>query len=138
MGDLSCGDIVEEVLIGPGASTMSCMSKVEKAAIASRTWSIFKKFERPKFCFLCFSKCLSCCLQVGVSATTASSSTLSSDGLRFAAAFTKKFSWCAADKKKMLLKIYHTKKEPFNLKELTKLAKAAGLAEKLVQDVNTC
>ena len=43
----------------------------------------------------------------------------------------------AADKKKMLLKIYHTKKEPFNLKELTKLAKAAGLAEKLVQDVNT-
>ena len=44
----------------------------------------------------------------------------------------------AADKKKMLLKIYHTKKEPFNLKELTKLAKAAGLAEKLVQDVNTC
>jgi hypothetical protein len=44
----------------------------------------------------------------------------------------------AADKKKMLLKIYHTKKEPLNLKELTKLAKAAGLAEKLVQDVNTC
>ena len=43
----------------------------------------------------------------------------------------------AADKKKMLLKIYHTKKEPFNLKELTKLAKADGLAEKLVQDVNT-
>ena len=43
----------------------------------------------------------------------------------------------AADKKKMLLKIYHTKKSPFNLKELTKLAKAAGLAEKLVQDVNT-
>ena len=41
-----------------------------------------------------------------------------------------------ADKKKMLLKIYHTKKEPFNLKELTKLAKAAGLAE-AVQDVNT-
>ena len=35
----------------------------------------------------------------------------------------------AADKKKMLLKIYHTKKEPFNLKELTKLAKAAGLAD---------
>ena len=43
----------------------------------------------------------------------------------------------AADKKKMLLKIYHTKKEPFNLKELTKLAKAAGLAEKLVQNENT-
>ena len=57
---------------------------------------------------------------------------------RAAAPHTKKMGrTTAADKKKMLLKIYHTKKEPFNLKELTKLAKAAGLAEKLVQDVNT-
>ena len=36
-GDLSCGDIVEEVLIGSGAPTMSCMSKVLKAAMASLT-----------------------------------------------------------------------------------------------------
>ena len=42
----------------------------------------------------------------------------------------------ADDKKRMLLKIYHSKKEPFNLKELTKLAKAAGLNDKLVQDIN--
>jgi len=42
----------------------------------------------------------------------------------------------ADDKKRMLLKIYHSKKEPFNLKELTKLAKASGLNDKLVQDIN--
>mmetsp|Transcript_22844 Transcript_22844/g.68587 ORF Transcript_22844/g.68587 Transcript_22844/m.68587 type:complete len:207 (+) Transcript_22844:170-790(+) len=42
----------------------------------------------------------------------------------------------ADEKKKMLLKIYHTRKEPFNIKELTKAAKAAGLNEKLVPDIN--
>jgi len=41
-----------------------------------------------------------------------------------------------AEDRRRLLKIYHTRKEPFNIKELTKAAKAAGLNEKLVPDIN--
>ena len=40
------------------------------------------------------------------------------------------------DKKKMLLRVYHSKKEPFGLKELEKEGARAGLNEKQVKDIN--
>ena len=56
--------------------------------------------------FLCVSKCRNCCLQVGVGVTTLSSETLSSDGLRLAAALTKKFSWWAASSNQCLTSLF--------------------------------
>ena len=58
------------------------------------------------FGFFVFSKWRSCCRQVGVSATVLSSETLSSDGLRLAAALTKKFSWCAASSNQCLTSLF--------------------------------
>jgi len=43
----------------------------------------------------------------------------------------------ADDKKRMLLKVYHTRKEPFNNKELLVVGKMAGLNDKIVPDVNS-
>ena len=42
----------------------------------------------------------------------------------------------ADEKKKMLLKVYHTRREPFNNKEIAKEGAKAGLNEKLVPDIN--
>mmetsp|Transcript_8830 Transcript_8830/g.27580 ORF Transcript_8830/g.27580 Transcript_8830/m.27580 type:complete len:205 (-) Transcript_8830:50-664(-) len=42
----------------------------------------------------------------------------------------------ADEKKRMLLKVYHTRKEPFSIKEITKAGAAAGLNAKLVPDIN--
>ena len=40
------------------------------------------------------------------------------------------------DKKRMLLKVYHQRKEPFSSKEIVLAGKLAGLNDKLVPDIN--
>jgi len=49
---------------------------------------------------------------------------------------SKKRGVSAEDKRKILLNIYHSKKEPFNLKEMESLGSKAGVVQQTIKDVN--
>ena len=49
---------------------------------------------------------------------------------------SKKRGLSVDDKRKVILKIYHEAKEPFNLKEIEKLGSKAGVVEQTIKDVN--
>lgn len=49
---------------------------------------------------------------------------------------SKRKGLSADDKRRVILKIYHEKKEPFNLKEMELLASKAGVVQQTVKDMN--
>jgi hypothetical protein len=49
---------------------------------------------------------------------------------------SKRKGFSATDKRRVILKIYHDKKEPFNLKEMEKEATKLGVVEQTIKDMN--